>query len=45
MSPKEHPMQFGYVLAGQYLPQDDPQIKLREAIEQVRRVLPASFSG
>jgi alkanesulfonate monooxygenase SsuD/methylene tetrahydromethanopterin reductase-like flavin-dependent oxidoreductase (luciferase family) len=38
-------MQFGYVLAGQYLPQDDPQVKLREAIEQVRAAKQAGFTS
>ena len=36
-------MKFGYVLAGQYLPQDDPQVRLREAIEQVRAAKAAGF--
>jgi alkanesulfonate monooxygenase SsuD/methylene tetrahydromethanopterin reductase-like flavin-dependent oxidoreductase (luciferase family) len=38
-------MQFGYVLAGQYLPQDDPQVRLREAIEQVRAAKQAGFTS
>lgn len=38
-------MQFGYVLAGQYLPQDDPKVKLREAVEQVRAAKQAGFTS
>jgi alkanesulfonate monooxygenase SsuD/methylene tetrahydromethanopterin reductase-like flavin-dependent oxidoreductase (luciferase family) len=45
MSSQENPMQFGYVLAGQYLPQDDPQVRLREAVEQVRAAKQAGFTS
>lgn len=38
-------MQFGYVLAGQYLPEDDPQTRLQEAIEQVRAAKEAGFTS
>jgi alkanesulfonate monooxygenase SsuD/methylene tetrahydromethanopterin reductase-like flavin-dependent oxidoreductase (luciferase family) len=38
-------MQFGYVLAGQYLPQDDLQVRLREALEQVRHARQAGFTS
>jgi alkanesulfonate monooxygenase SsuD/methylene tetrahydromethanopterin reductase-like flavin-dependent oxidoreductase (luciferase family) len=38
-------MQFGYVLAGQYLPQDDLQVRLREAVEQVRAAKQAGFTS
>lgn len=36
-------MKFGYVLSGQYLPQDDPQARLHEALEQVRAARQAGF--
>jgi alkanesulfonate monooxygenase SsuD/methylene tetrahydromethanopterin reductase-like flavin-dependent oxidoreductase (luciferase family) len=39
------PMSFGYVLAGQYLPEDDPQVRLAEALEQVRAARQAGFTS
>jgi alkanesulfonate monooxygenase SsuD/methylene tetrahydromethanopterin reductase-like flavin-dependent oxidoreductase (luciferase family) len=38
-------MQFGYVLAGQYLPDDDLQVRVREAVEQVRAAKQAGFTS
>lgn len=38
-------MQFGYVLAGQYLPEDDPQARLKEAVQQVRAAREAGFTS
>jgi alkanesulfonate monooxygenase SsuD/methylene tetrahydromethanopterin reductase-like flavin-dependent oxidoreductase (luciferase family) len=38
-------MQFGYVLAGQYLPNDDLQVRVREALEQVRAAKQAGFTS
>jgi alkanesulfonate monooxygenase SsuD/methylene tetrahydromethanopterin reductase-like flavin-dependent oxidoreductase (luciferase family) len=38
-------MQFGYVLAGQYLPDDDLQVRVREALEQVRAAKQAGFTS
>jgi alkanesulfonate monooxygenase SsuD/methylene tetrahydromethanopterin reductase-like flavin-dependent oxidoreductase (luciferase family) len=38
-------MQFGYVLAGQYLPEDDPRVRLKEAVEQVRAAREAGFTS
>ncbi|MQA16847.1 MAG: LLM class flavin-dependent oxidoreductase [Pseudonocardiaceae bacterium] len=34
---------FGYVLAGQFLPDDDPQVRVQEALEQVRCARDAGF--
>jgi alkanesulfonate monooxygenase SsuD/methylene tetrahydromethanopterin reductase-like flavin-dependent oxidoreductase (luciferase family) len=36
-------MRFGYMLAGQFLPEEDPQVRLREALEQVRVAKQAGF--
>ena len=38
-------MDFGYVLAGQYLPEDDPQQRFMEAVEQVRAARAAGFTS
>jgi len=36
-------MKFGYLLAGQFLPGDDLQVRIRESLEQVRAARKAGF--